>query len=100
MLTRPTLPSREKRWIVLAIDGRHVTLGRHVDPTPEMIERAGARLRQIGVGGWLAVTEGRYYEPRDVLRVILVRPLAEPASDWDGAVATFMAIRAVALANQ
>ena len=100
MPTHPTLPSREKRWIVLATDGRHVTLGRHVDPTLEMIEQVGAELRQIGLGGWLAVTEGRYYEPRDVLRVMLVRPLAEPASDWDGAVAAFMAIRAVALSSR
>lgn len=93
------LPSREKRWIVLASDGRHVTIGRHVDPTPEMIEQAAFELRKGGLGGWLAITEGRYYEPGDELQVLAVRPLAEPASSWDDAVAMFMAMRLDAISG-
>ena len=93
------LPSREKRWIVLASDGRHVTIGRHVDPTPEMIEQAAFELRKGGLGGWLAITEGRYYEPGDELQVLAIRPLAEPASSWDDTVAMFMAMRLDAISD-
>jgi hypothetical protein len=35
---------REKRWIVLADDGLHVTIGRHTDPSEDEIVRAGDAL--------------------------------------------------------
>jgi hypothetical protein len=88
-------PTREKRWIILADDGRHVTIGRHTDPSIEEIDLAAENLKHNGVGGWLAVTEGRYYS-RGQLSLMMVREIAAPRSAWDEAVATFMKIRSQA----
>jgi hypothetical protein len=85
-------PHRERRWIILADDGRHVTVGRHTDPTEEEIERAGAGLRAISAGGWLAVLEGAYYEPGTV-SLMLVKEIAPARCEWDSAVTTFLQIR-------
>lgn len=90
--------SRERRWIILADDGRHVTVGRNTDPTEEEIARAGDQLRALGVGGWLAVTEGGYYQPKDKLSVMMVREVAPTSKTWDVAVAAFMLIRGAAIA--
>jgi hypothetical protein len=38
----------ERRWIVLGTDGRHVSLGRDSDPSPEEIEAAEAALLAQG----------------------------------------------------
>ena len=35
----------ERRWLVIASDGRHATLGRATDPTPEQLEAAATTLR-------------------------------------------------------
>lgn len=83
---------REKRWIVLADDGRHVTIGRHTDPSEDEIVRAGDGLRANGVGGWLAVTEGVYYSGGP-LSVVMVREIAPTRQTWDAAVSAFMARR-------
>ena len=83
---------REKRWIVLGEDGRHVTLGRHTDPSEEELTRAADALRASGQGGWLAVTEGRYYSG-DQLSVLMVRELASPQSPWEIALAAFQEAR-------
>jgi hypothetical protein len=85
--------SEEKRWIVLADDGRHVTIGRHTDPSEEEIEGAAKALSATGAGGWLAVTEGRYYSGRPALGVLMVRELAPPKATWDEAVAAFLRLR-------
>jgi hypothetical protein len=90
--------SREKRWIVLADDGRHVTVGRHTDPTEDEIVRAGAGLQANGVGGWLAVTEGVYYGAGS-LSVMMVREIAPAGQTWEAAVSAFMALRRQALAR-
>ena len=90
MSAKPT--SREKRWIVLADDGRHVTLGRHSDPSDEEIAQAANGLRRSGVGGWLAVLEGVYYG-RGVLNVMMVREIAPPRAGWDDAVVLFRHLR-------
>lgn len=79
----------EKRWIVLAEDGRHTTLGRHTDPTEEEITRAGAGLKAAGLGGWLAVMEGDYYGRSDNVNLLMVRKLAPARIGWDAAVAAF-----------
>lgn len=80
----------EKRWIVLGIDGRHATLGRHSDPSEDEIGKAEAALEAQGLSGWLAVTSGSYYGPGR-LEVIQVRPLANPPGDaWTTALALFL----------
>jgi hypothetical protein len=84
----------EKRWIILGTDGRHVTVGRHSDPSPEEIDGVEAKLRSQGLSGWLAVTDGRYHGSGQ-MRVLAVRPLAAPPPEaWESAVAAFMARRA------
>ncbi len=83
---------REKRWIVLADDGLHVTMGRHTDPSEDEIVRAGDALRATGVGGWLAVTEGVYYSS-GLLSVVMVREIAPARQTWEAAISAFMARR-------
>jgi hypothetical protein len=78
----------DMRWIVLGCDGRHVTLGRHTDPSAEEIERAAQALRATGMGGWLAVTEGTYYG-HGRLSVMMVRELVPPERSWEEALAAF-----------
>jgi hypothetical protein len=85
-------PHRERRWIILADDGRHVTVGRHTDPTEEEIERAGAGLRAISAGGWLAVLEGAYYH-HGTVSLMMVREIAPARCEWDAAVNAFRQIR-------
>lgn len=87
--------TQEHRWIVLGVDGRYVTLGRHTDPTPEEIAAAEAALRAAGQQGWLAVMRGRYYS-REAVELLMVRPLADPAEVWDAAVGAFETARQAA----
>jgi hypothetical protein len=83
---------RERRWIILGEDGRHVTIGRHTDPTEDELERAATALSATGQGGWVAVTEGRYYSP-DRIEVMMVRELSPTRTPWETAVETFKAAR-------
>lgn len=88
---------RERRWIVLGMDGRHVTLGRYSDPAEEEIEAAERALVAQGQAGWLAVLEGNYWHRRAKMSVMAVRPLADPTSSFEEAVTAFEASRARAL---
>ena len=83
---------RERRWVVIAEDGRHATLGRHTDPSEGEINAAEAGLIALGTGGWLAVTEGVYYS-RDVMSLLQVRTLGTPAVTWDEARSRFLSRR-------
>lgn len=87
----------ERRWIVLGEDGRHVTLGRHSDPTEAEIAAAGQALAAQGLHGWLAVAEGDYWAKRGSVTLLMVRPLGTPKAAFDAAVAAFEAIRQRAL---
>jgi hypothetical protein len=91
------IASRERRWIILGDDGRHVTVGRHSDPSEDELDRAADALRANNQGGWLAVTEGRYYS-EDQLSVLMVRELASPRAAWEVALAAFQAARHGAVA--
>lgn len=51
---------REHRWIALAEDGRHPTLGRDADPTEAEIDAVEKALAAQGLHGWLAIAEGDY----------------------------------------
>lgn len=79
----------ERRWLVLASDGRHVTVGRATDPSPEEIDAAADALGRQGLGGWLAVSEGAYFGDGPI-RLMMVRPLVAPTSSWEEALAAFL----------
>ncbi len=83
----------ERRWLVIASDGRHGTVGRATDPSTEELEQAAENLRGQGLAGWLAIGEGRYHGPGP-LRLLMVRPLAEVAgATWQDAEAAFTMAR-------
>jgi hypothetical protein len=86
----------EKRWIILGSDGRHVTIGRDTDPTPDEIERVGQALRLAGMGGWLAVMEGVYYG-RGAIALLQVREIVSSSVTWDVACSAFRSLRTRAL---
>lgn len=85
--------AREVRWIVLVTDGRHVTVGRHSDPSPAEIADAESQLARQGFAGWLAIMRGDYHGS-GALEFVLVRPLANPTTPWDDAVLLLEARRA------
>ena len=56
----------ERRWVILDTLGRHVTVGRHTDPSDAELDAAAVALAGMGLGGWLAVLQGCYYGRRPV----------------------------------
>lgn len=96
-MTTDAIQSRgERRWIVLGEDGRHVTMGRHSDPSPDEIARAEAGLADQGLAGWLAVMEGAYYE-RSKPSLMMVRALCNPQRPFAEAVDAFQTARKASL---
>ncbi len=89
--------TREKRWIALGPDGRHITLGRHSDPTEDEIGRLEAALREEVTGAWLAVAEGDYWNPKAGMTLLMVRSIGNPTGAWEQAVAAFKERRQVSL---
>ena len=82
------------RWIVLASDGRHSTLGRDTAPDDAALAAAGSALANLGLTGWLVRLEGDYWARRKPVVLTMIQPLAHAAAaDWPAAVATFEAIR-------
>ena len=59
------MPS-ERRWIILAQDGRHVTMGRAAPPSEAEVAAAAAALAAQGLAGWLATLDGNYWSRRRV----------------------------------
>lgn len=86
----------ETRWIILGIDGRHVTLGRHTDPSPDELAQIEANLATQGLAGWLTVMKGGYYT-RQKPSLMMVRPLCDPQRPFAEAVDAFHAARKTAL---
>ena len=70
--------SKERRWVVLSIDGRYVTLGRASDPSEEEVRGAEKALCAQGLAGWLAIMEGNPHVGAEPC-LMEVRPLAQPA---------------------
>jgi len=90
------MPS-ERRWIILAQDGRHVTMGRAAPPSEAEVETAAAALAAQGLAGWLATLEGNYWSRRRVA-IAPVQMLGDGASlDWPAAITAFEAARQRAL---
>lgn len=89
--------SRENRWIALAEDGRHSTLGRDTDPTESEIDAVEKALAEQGLHGWLAVAEGDYWAKRGNVSLMMVRPLGTPSVTFEAAAAAFDTLRLRAL---
>ncbi len=86
----------ERRWIILAQDGRHVTMGRAAPPSAAEVEAAATALAAQGLAGWLATLDGNYWSRRRVT-LASVQTLGDGAAlDWSAAVAAFDAARKVA----
>ena len=92
---RPKLA--ERRWIILAQDGRHVTMGRAAPPSEAEVEAAAVALAAQGLAGWLATLDGNYWTRRRVA-LAPVRLLGDGATlDWPAAITAFEAARQHAL---
>ena len=90
-----------RRWIVLANDGRHSTLGRDAAPDDVEVAAAGAALVRIGLTGWLVRLEGDYWARRTPVALTMVQPLAHAAdAGWPAAVAAFEAMRMAATSSK
>ena len=88
---------RERRWIVLGEDGRHVTIGRHSDPADSEIANLEQSLGDQGLNGWLVIAEGDYWARRGRVSLLMVRPLRAPQSSFETAASAFEVMRQQAL---
>ena len=87
----------ERRWIILAQDGRHVTMGCAAPPSEAEIEAAASALAAQGLAGWLATLDGNYWSRRRVA-LTPVQMLGESTTlDWPTAIIAFEAARQRAL---
>jgi len=87
----------ERRWIILAQDGRHVTMGRAAPPSEAEVEAAAAALTAQGLAGWLATLDGNYWSRRRIA-LTPVQMLGDGATlDWPTAITAFQAARQRAL---
>jgi hypothetical protein len=85
--------SAERRWIILAQDGRHMTMGRAAPPSEAEVKAAAAALAAQGLAGWLATLDGNYWSRRRVA-LAPVQTLGDGATlDWPAAIAAFEAAR-------
>lgn len=71
----------ERRWVLVAEDGRYVTLGRASDPSEDEILDAEAGLVRQGLAGWLAVMQGNPYVGA-APQLMEVRRLGEPTATF------------------
>ena len=89
--------SAERRWIILAQDGRHVTMGRAAPPSEAEVEAAAAALAAQGLAGWLATLDGNYWSRRRVA-LAPVQMLGDGVTlDWPAAITAGEAARQRAL---
>ena len=92
-------PFRERRWVVVTVDGRYVTLGLNRDPSEDEIANAEESLRSQNMSGWLAIMEGNPWAG-GAPRLLEVRPLASPVNAFadaaEACIVTILAKRAEA----
>lgn len=89
------------RWIILASDGRHSTIGRETAPDDTALAAAGSALAGIGLAGWLVRLEGDYWARRKPVALTMIQPLAHAGdADWPAAVAAFEATRIAATSSK
>ena len=72
--------SRERRWIILAADGRHSTLGRSAAPDEEEVAKAASALAALGLAGWYVILDGDYWSRRTPVVLAMIQPLAHAAA--------------------
>lgn len=97
---RPLIDERqplERRYLVVAADGRHTTLGRETEPDDEALDTASEGLDSLGLAGWYVLSEGRYYVPDDNISLLPIRRLTSADGVWDAAAAEFHRRRTLAL---
>ena len=87
----------ERRWIILAQDGRHVTMGRAAPPSEAEVETAAAALAAQGLAGWLATLDGNYWSRRCVALAPMQMLGDSNTLDWPAAITAFEAARQRAL---
>jgi hypothetical protein len=88
-LRRPVMPTaRDPRWVLLAESGEYSTLGRHREPDVNDLAAVEAALARVGQAGWLAVMSHSTHT-RTVPEVVMVRPLRDPRTSFEAAVAAF-----------
>ena len=93
--------SRERRWIILAADGRHSTLGCHAPPDEEEVAKAASALAALGLAGWYIILDGDYWSRRTPVVLTVVRPLAGATdAGWPAAEAEFEAMRTAATSSK
>jgi len=91
----------ERRWIILAADGRHSTLGRSAPPGEEEVAKAASALAAVGLAGWYVILDGDYWSRRTPMALTPLRPLTHAAAaDWPAAVAVFEAMRMAATSSK
>ena len=91
---------RERRWIILAADGRHSTLGCHAPPDEEEVAKAASALAALGLAGWYVILDGDYWSRRTPVVLTVVRPLAGATdAGWPAAEAAFEAMRTAATSS-
>ncbi len=92
---------RERRWIILAADGRHSTLGRSAPPDEEEVAKAASALAAVGLAGWYVILEGDYWSRRQPVALTMIQALAQATdADWPAAVAAFEAMRMAATSSK
>lgn len=72
----------DRRYLRVAADGRHTTLGRAFEPDEEVLNTAVEALDALGMAGWLVLSEGRYYGEGDISLLPVRRPTSR-SSDWE-----------------
>ncbi len=93
--------SRERRWIILAADGRHSTLGCHAPPDEEEVAKAASALAAVGLAGWYVILDGDYWSRRAPVALTMVQPLAHATdAGWPAAEAAFEALRVAATSSK
>lgn len=80
----------DRRWVVIADDGRTATLGRARDLSDEEIARVEDQLRAAGIGGWLAVQSHSVHRAPPPT-YICVRRLGPRGTSFEEAVAAVRA---------
>ena len=85
-------------FIVLGDDGRHVLLGRAVEPDAAEVATIGAKLAEAGRGGWVVLMRGDYWRRSRRVRLALIQEAAPSPTPFDQAEAAFQARRKGTLA--
>ena len=92
---------RERRWIIMAADGRHSTLGCHAPPDEKEVAKAASALAAVGLAGWYVILDGDYWSRRTPVVLTVVRPLAGATdAGWPAAEAEFEAMRTAATSSK